>query len=90
MASCKSRTRSSLRVFYAAGPGDVIGTYRHWCEGRDDPHQVADLLRASSSPPAATSAAPPMSSPRIPGGSGLRTGCSGSSIGPILPLELEG
>jgi glycogen(starch) synthase len=26
---------------YAAGPGDIIGTYRHWREGRDDPGQVA-------------------------------------------------
>jgi glycosyltransferase involved in cell wall biosynthesis len=26
---------------YAAGPGDVIGTYRHWAAGRDDPAQVA-------------------------------------------------
>jgi glycogen(starch) synthase len=31
----------SLRIFYAAGPGDVIGTYRHWKAGRDDPAQVA-------------------------------------------------
>ncbi|HZK81388.1 MAG TPA: glycosyltransferase family 4 protein [Humisphaera sp.] len=31
----------SLRILYAAGPGDVIGTYRHWKEGRDDPSQVA-------------------------------------------------
>jgi len=26
---------------YAAGPGDIIGTFRHWREGRDDPSQVA-------------------------------------------------
>ncbi len=30
-----------LRILYAAGPGDVIGTYRHWKEGRDDPSQVS-------------------------------------------------
>jgi glycosyltransferase involved in cell wall biosynthesis len=30
-----------LRVMYAAGPGDIIGTFRHWREGRDDPGQVA-------------------------------------------------
>jgi glycosyltransferase involved in cell wall biosynthesis len=30
----------SLRIVYAAGPGDVIGTYRHWKEGHDDPSQV--------------------------------------------------
>jgi glycosyltransferase involved in cell wall biosynthesis len=29
------------RLVYAAGPGDVIGTYRHWSAGRDDPAQVA-------------------------------------------------
>jgi glycosyltransferase involved in cell wall biosynthesis len=29
------------RILYAAGPGDVIGTYRHWSGGRDDPSQVA-------------------------------------------------
>jgi len=30
-----------LRLFYAAGPGDIIGTYRHWKNGQDDPSQVA-------------------------------------------------
>lgn len=30
-----------LRILYAAGPGDVIGTFRHWKAGRDDPAQVA-------------------------------------------------
>jgi glycosyltransferase involved in cell wall biosynthesis len=30
-----------LRILYAAGPGDVIGTWRHWVAGRDDPAQVA-------------------------------------------------
>src|SRR5919199_1197345 len=31
----------TLRVLYAAGPGDVIGTYRNWVEGHDDPSQVS-------------------------------------------------
>jgi glycosyltransferase involved in cell wall biosynthesis len=31
----------TLRVLYAAGPGDVIGTYKHWVEGHDDPSQVS-------------------------------------------------
>lgn len=31
----------ALRLMYAAGPGDIIGTYRHWREGHDDPGQVA-------------------------------------------------
>ncbi|MFN0085240.1 MAG: glycosyltransferase family 4 protein [Blastocatellia bacterium] len=30
-----------LRILYAAGPGDVIGTYRHWRAGQDDPSQVS-------------------------------------------------
>ncbi|HLL89384.1 MAG TPA: glycosyltransferase family 4 protein [Tepidisphaeraceae bacterium] len=33
--------RKPLRIFYAAGPGDVIGTFGHWSAGRDDPSQVA-------------------------------------------------
>jgi glycogen(starch) synthase len=35
------RSLRPLRILYAAGPGDVIGTYRHWSAGRDDPSQVA-------------------------------------------------
>src|SRR5436309_10396673 len=46
----------SLRILYAAGPGDVIGTFQHWKEGHDDPSQVNmtlsgmfyDLCRANS------------------------------------------
>ncbi len=30
-----------LRVFYAAGPGHVIGTFIHWKAGRDDPSEPA-------------------------------------------------
>lgn len=30
-----------LRILYAAGPGDVIGTYSYWNQGQDDPSQVA-------------------------------------------------
>jgi glycosyltransferase involved in cell wall biosynthesis len=30
-----------LRILYCAGPGNVIGTYRHWKDGYDDPSQVA-------------------------------------------------
>jgi glycogen synthase len=30
-----------LRVVYAPGPGDVIGTYNYWVKGQDDPSQVA-------------------------------------------------
>jgi glycogen(starch) synthase len=32
---------SSLRVLYAAGPGNVIGTYQHWRQQKDDPSQVS-------------------------------------------------
>ncbi|GET41463.1 glycosyltransferase family 4 protein [Microseira wollei] len=30
-----------LRILYAAGPGDVIGTYKYWIKAQDDPSQVA-------------------------------------------------
>ncbi len=30
-----------LSILYAAGPGDVLGTYRHWKEGQEDPSQVS-------------------------------------------------
>lgn len=33
------QTSGKHRVFYAGGPGDLVGTFRHWCEGRDDPRQ---------------------------------------------------
>lgn len=32
---------SRRRVFFAAGPGDVVGTFRHCREGRDDPSQMS-------------------------------------------------
>ncbi|NES22785.1 MAG: glycosyltransferase family 4 protein [Symploca sp. SIO3E6] len=31
----------TLRVLYAAGPGDVLGTYKYWVTGQDDPLQVS-------------------------------------------------
>lgn len=31
----------ALKIFYAAGPGDVIGAHRNWEEGRDDPTQMS-------------------------------------------------
>jgi glycosyltransferase involved in cell wall biosynthesis len=30
-----------LRILYAAGPGDVVGTFNYWVTGQDDPSQVA-------------------------------------------------
>jgi glycosyltransferase involved in cell wall biosynthesis len=33
--------RKPLRILYAAGPGDIIRTYRHWAAGEYDPTQVA-------------------------------------------------
>lgn len=33
--------RSPPRIYYAAGPGDIVGTFDHWNEGRPDPGQVA-------------------------------------------------
>ena len=43
IAELKDRAGMSrrLRILYAAGPGDVVGTYRHWKSGVDDPSQVA-------------------------------------------------
>jgi len=29
--------RDRIRIFYAAGPGDIVGTYSHWAKGEDDP-----------------------------------------------------
>ena len=34
-------TERAIRTIYLTGPGDVIGTYRHWREGRDDPSQIS-------------------------------------------------
>ncbi|MBF2026911.1 MAG: glycosyltransferase family 4 protein [Oscillatoriales cyanobacterium C42_A2020_001] len=31
----------ALRILYAAGPGDVVGTYQQWANGQDDHSQVA-------------------------------------------------
>ena len=36
-----STTSKPLRVLFAAGPGNVIGTYKHWINEQDDPSQVA-------------------------------------------------
>ena len=30
-----------LRILYAAGPGNVLGTYQYWRAGRDDPSEVS-------------------------------------------------
>jgi glycosyltransferase involved in cell wall biosynthesis len=30
-----------MRIFYAAGPGNVIGTYQHYLRGKHDPTQVS-------------------------------------------------
>ncbi len=37
----KSLNGTAARIFYVAGPGDVIETYRHWRAGSDDPNEVA-------------------------------------------------
>jgi glycogen synthase len=31
----------SFRIFYAAGPGDIIGAHNNWKEGKDDPTQMS-------------------------------------------------
>lgn len=33
--------KKQLRILYAAGPGDVIGTYKYWKKDKDDQSQVA-------------------------------------------------
>lgn len=35
------RQDQPLRIFYAAGPGDVANTYRCWKQGRDDPSYLS-------------------------------------------------
>ncbi len=37
-------SKPALRVFFAAGPGDVVGTFRHWKSGHDDPSQMSATL----------------------------------------------
>ena len=37
----QASTIGHLRIVYAAGPGDVIGTFRAWVQGHDDPSQVS-------------------------------------------------
>jgi glycogen synthase len=39
--SSKNTMHKPLRILYAAGPGDVIRTYRHWAVGEVDPTQVS-------------------------------------------------
>jgi glycosyltransferase involved in cell wall biosynthesis len=34
-------SQDAMRIFYAAGPGNVIGTYRHYLRGEPDPTQVS-------------------------------------------------
>lgn len=36
-----NRKSKPLRILYAAGPGNVFGTYKHWIRGQDDPSQVS-------------------------------------------------
>lgn len=31
----------NLKIFYAAGPGDIIGAHRSWKDGQDDPTQMS-------------------------------------------------
>lgn len=39
-------TGKSIRILYAGGPGNVIGTFRHWRLGADDPSQVSVTFSA--------------------------------------------
>ena len=44
--SKRSPDLSRERLYYAAGPGDVVGTYRHWRKGQEDPRQFARTYSA--------------------------------------------
>lgn len=33
--------KKNLRILYAAGPGNVLGTYQYWVKDQDDPSQVS-------------------------------------------------
>jgi len=33
--------KKRLNLYYAAGPGDVVGTFRHWLRGEPEPQQLA-------------------------------------------------
>ena len=37
----KKRDVMGYRVFYAAGPGNVIQSHKHWMRGEDDPGQLS-------------------------------------------------
>lgn len=38
----KLRPNNSRSIFYAAGPGNVVGTYSHWLSGICDPNEVSE------------------------------------------------
>jgi glycogen synthase len=40
-ANVGNSSRKPLRLICAGGQGDIVGTYRYWREGRDDPSQVS-------------------------------------------------
>lgn len=35
------KKNKKLRIIYACGPGDVVGTYKYWKEGKHDPRQLS-------------------------------------------------
>ena len=41
MSTDNPPARRPIRLMYAAGPGNVTGTYQHWKSGQDDPSQVS-------------------------------------------------
>jgi glycosyltransferase involved in cell wall biosynthesis len=41
-SECHADVVENLRVAYAAGPGDVIGSFHHWANGEADPNEVAE------------------------------------------------
>ena len=59
--------RRAVRIFYAAGPGDIIGTYRHWSRGEYDPSQIHVTYSAQFFDVCRNIGAQAMSTTRCPG-----------------------
>ena len=79
-----------LRLFYAAGPGDIIGTYRHWKQGEDDPSEPVVPTRASFTTSAGSARPTPMFSRPVLVAISFATAGSRSSIGRIAGRNARG
>lgn len=41
MKGFSQKKKNERRIMYAAGPGNILGTYEHWRSGKDDPTQIS-------------------------------------------------